>query len=80
MKREFSIISRRRFASSIIIGAGALWGPGSFAEQFIQTPRQTEGPFYPDHLPVDTSNGLLVIHDAITPTYVVDIFVNGAAH
>ncbi len=45
----------------------ALAAPGAFAEQLSLTPRQTEGPFYPDHLPLDTDNDLLVINDGITP-------------
>jgi protocatechuate 3,4-dioxygenase beta subunit len=45
----------------------ALTAPGAFAEQLTLTPRQTEGPFYPDHLPLDTDNDLLVINDRITP-------------
>jgi protocatechuate 3,4-dioxygenase beta subunit len=40
---------------------------GLFAEQVVRTPRQTEGPFYPTKLPLDTDNDLLVINDAITP-------------
>ena len=40
--------------------------PGAFAEELTQTPRQTEGPFYPDKLPLDTDNDLLVVNDAIT--------------
>lgn len=41
--------------------------PGAFAEELIHTPRQTEGPFYPDRLPLDTDNDLIVINDALTP-------------
>jgi len=41
--------------------------PGAFAEQLVLTPRQTEGPFYPDHLPLDTDNDLIVVNDALTP-------------
>jgi protocatechuate 3,4-dioxygenase, beta subunit len=37
------------------------------AEALLQTPRQTEGPFYPDHLPLDTDNDLLRINDTTTP-------------
>ncbi len=59
--------SRRKFSSSLALGAGALFVPGVFAEQLVQTPRQTEGPFYPDKLPLDTDNDLLIINDAITP-------------
>jgi protocatechuate 3,4-dioxygenase beta subunit len=40
---------------------------GAFAEELVRTPRQTEGPFYPDKLPLDTDNDLLVVNDAITP-------------
>lgn len=40
---------------------------GAFAEALTRTPRQTEGPFYPDHLPLDTDNDLIFINDATTP-------------
>ena len=40
---------------------------GAFAEELLRTPKQTEGPFYPDHLPLDTDNDLLVINDSLTP-------------
>ncbi len=52
-----------------LIGCMALafTAPGAFAEQLTLTPRQTEGPFYPDHLPLDTDNDLLIINDGITP-------------
>ncbi|HZF39374.1 MAG TPA: intradiol ring-cleavage dioxygenase, partial [Blastocatellia bacterium] len=43
------------------VGTGALFTPGVFAQKLIQTPRQTEGPFYPDKLPLDTDNDLLVV-------------------
>ena len=32
-----------------------------------ETGTTTEGPFYPDKLPLDTDNDLLIINDAITP-------------
>jgi protocatechuate 3,4-dioxygenase beta subunit len=40
---------------------------GLFAQQLIRTPALTEGPFYPDKLPLDTDNDLLMINDNITP-------------
>jgi protocatechuate 3,4-dioxygenase beta subunit len=40
---------------------------GAFAEELTRTPKQTEGPFYPNKLPLDTDNDLLVLNDAITP-------------
>jgi len=50
-------------------GAAALWFtvPGAFAEELTRTPQQTEGPFYPDRLPLDTDNDLLIINDGVTP-------------
>jgi len=41
--------------------------PGAFAEELSRTPRLTEGPFYPDKLPLDTDNDLLIVNDSITP-------------
>jgi protocatechuate 3,4-dioxygenase beta subunit len=50
------------------IGMAGFWQvPGLFAEQLALTPRQTEGPFYPDHLPLDTDNDLLILNDSLTP-------------
>src|SRR4051794_28602713 len=64
--------SRRQFLSRCGIGAAAiasysLFERGAFAEELIRTPRQTEGPFYPDHLPLDTDNDLIVVNEALTP-------------
>jgi protocatechuate 3,4-dioxygenase beta subunit len=41
--------------------------PGALAEQLVLTPRQTEGPFYPVKLPLDTDNDLLIVNDSLTP-------------
>jgi protocatechuate 3,4-dioxygenase beta subunit len=49
------------------VPAAALWTPGAFAQALVQTPRQTEGPFYPDRLPLDTDNDLIVLGDRLTP-------------
>src|SRR5437870_9061846 len=62
-----SKLSRRYFLSSAAVGAAAFFRPGVFAEQLVLTPRQTEGPFYPDKLPLDTDNDLLIINNSITP-------------
>src|SRR5438309_10328051 len=62
-------LSRRLFLGSAAlgtVGAAAFFSPGVFAEQLAQTPEQTEGPFYPDKLPLDTDNDLLIINDGIT--------------
>lgn len=59
--------NRRRFLAGCGLSLAALSVPGAFAEELIRTPRQTEGPFYPDHLPLDTDNDLLILNDALTP-------------
>jgi protocatechuate 3,4-dioxygenase beta subunit len=56
--------TRRKLIGTMAL---ALSAPGAFAEQLMLTPKQTEGPFYPDHLPLDTDNDLLVVNDGITP-------------
>ncbi|HMO86088.1 MAG TPA: protocatechuate 3,4-dioxygenase [Lacipirellulaceae bacterium] len=45
----------------------ALSTPAAVAESLTLTPSSTEGPFYPDRLPLDTDNDLLIINDATTP-------------
>jgi protocatechuate 3,4-dioxygenase beta subunit len=60
-------LPRRHFLRHLALGT-ALWTvPGLFADQLTLTPRATEGPFYPDKLPLDTDNDLLRINEAITP-------------
>ena len=63
--------TRRHFLSGIAavgaVATAAFAAPGVFAEQLIQTPPQTEGPFYPDKMPLDTDNDLLLVNDSITP-------------
>jgi len=59
--------TRRVFLGSLTLGAAAFTTRGLFADELVRTPRQTEGPFYPDKLPLDTDNDLLVINDGITP-------------
>lgn len=59
-------LTRRRLLTGMAAGAALFTVPGAFAE-LIQTPRQAEGPFYPDKLPLDTDNDLLIINDQITP-------------
>ena len=59
--------NRRSFLQQSAFAAAAFTTPGLFAEELARTPRQTEGPFYPDHLPLDTDNDLLIINDSITP-------------
>lgn len=73
MNTRLILPNRRQMVSGMAAGCGALclpgWlaRPGLFAEELTLTPAMTEGPFYPDRLPLDTDNDLLIINDAITP-------------
>jgi protocatechuate 3,4-dioxygenase, beta subunit len=58
---------RRDFLIRLGLGTMMFAVPGAFAEELIRTPAQTEGPFYPDKLPLDTDNDLLVVNDALNP-------------
>ena len=60
-------VSRRNFINGLAFGAAAYMVPGVFAEALTPTAKQVEGPFYPDELPLDTDNDLLIINDSITP-------------
>lgn len=59
--------TRRQFTKYLSWGAAMLASPGAFAEELTKTPNMTEGPFYPDELPRDTDNDLLIINDSISP-------------
>ncbi len=67
MTDNISRRTRRAFLSGVALGAAAFSARGAFADELVKTPPQTEGPFYPDRLPLDTDNDLLIINDAITP-------------
>lgn len=58
--------TRRAFLRRMAFVSALATVPGLLAEELTRTPRQTEGPFYPDHLPLDTDNDLLVINDSTT--------------
>jgi protocatechuate 3,4-dioxygenase beta subunit len=69
MNNQAWLASRRRFLQQMAFAGGAalLATPGAFAEELMLTPKQTEGPFYPDRLPLDTDNDLIIVNDALTP-------------
>lgn len=56
--------TRRRILAGL---AASLAVPGVMAEELALTPRQMEGPFYPDRLPLDTDNDLIILNDSLTP-------------
>ena len=66
MSMHIFVPSRRQFLRNAAFTAALFTTPGLFAD-LIQTPKQTEGPFYPDKLPLDTDNDLIVVSDGLTP-------------
>ena len=80
MKVKELFFTRRGFLGSLAagtFGATSLLAPGVFAEQLTQTPRQTEGPFYPNKMPLDTDNDLLIINDTLTPAVGAITYLSG---
>src|SRR5215212_3765214 len=69
-------VPRRHFLRHAAFTAALFTTPGLFAD-LLQTPKQTEGPFYPDHLPLDTDNDLLAINDNLTPAVGEVTYVSG---
>src|SRR5215831_4058294 len=72
--------SRRQFFAHV--GAAGLASaffnmPGAFAQALITTPEQTEGPYYPITLPLDTDNDLLVINSNITSAVGTIMYLSG---
>jgi protocatechuate 3,4-dioxygenase, beta subunit len=67
MTQHLFLPGRRAFLSTCTLGAALFTTRGLFADELTRTPAQTEGPFYPDKLPLDTDNDLLVVNDSITP-------------
>lgn len=61
------VIKKLSIGSAAIMGTGFFTSPGLYAEELTKTPTLTEGPFYPDKLPLDTDNDLLLINESITP-------------
>jgi protocatechuate 3,4-dioxygenase beta subunit len=65
MRNPVDTRTRRLFLGAL--GAAFFTSRGLFADELMRTPPLTEGPFYPDKLPLDTDNDLIVINDRITP-------------
>jgi protocatechuate 3,4-dioxygenase beta subunit len=59
--------SRRRFFRRLGLSGVFFTTAGAFAQQLVQTPAQTIGPYYPDRMPLDRDNDLIVLNDNITP-------------
>jgi protocatechuate 3,4-dioxygenase, beta subunit len=67
MSKILNPLGRRQFVGATAFGLAAWTTPGLFAEELTQTPRMTEGPFYPDKLPLDTDNDLVIVNEKLTP-------------
>jgi protocatechuate 3,4-dioxygenase beta subunit len=72
-----TLLDRRRFFASALAGGLFLSQRGLFAEALTLTPAQTEGPYYPDRLPLDQDNDLLLINDSITPSVGAVAWISG---
>ena len=64
---HFQPTRRDMMRGSLAFGAFAFAAPGLYAEQLLLTPRMTEGPFYPDKMPLDTDNDLIIVSNSLTP-------------
>lgn len=56
---------RRRLLGSLLLGG--LYCRTGWAQQRLATPAQTEGPFYPDQLPLDQDNDLVFMRGRSAP-------------
>src|SRR5437588_1903312 len=67
MMKDILPSSRRSFLGALASGAAFFTTRGLFAAELARTPALTEGPFYPDRLPLDTDNDLIVLGNSLTP-------------
>lgn len=68
--RAFHVrIDRRTLLRSLLLATGGIITHGLYAEALTLTltPWQTEGPYYPDHLPLDQDNDLVRVKDDSQP-------------
>src|SRR5262249_49502292 len=65
MRSPTHLPGRRLFLGAL--GAAFFTTRGLFADELMRTPPLTEGPYYPDKLPLDTDNDLIVVNDRLTP-------------
>jgi protocatechuate 3,4-dioxygenase, beta subunit len=56
-------LDRRRLLISLLATTGGIITSEIYAEALTLTPRATEGPYYPDQLPLDQDNDLLQVKD-----------------
>lgn len=66
--------NRRRLLQSLLATTGGIITGNIYAEALALTPRATEGPYYPDHLPLDQDNDLVSIKEGKTAEGVIANF------
>ena len=59
-------LSRRKLLHSLLLTTGGIITSQIHAEALTLTPRMTEGPYYPDHLPLNQDNDLVRLGDGDT--------------
>ena len=64
MDLDLTFPNRRQFLKTLFISSLTISVGDVFAEGFVLTPWQTEGPFYPDRFPNDMDNDLIVINQS----------------
>ena len=69
--------TRRHFLAALGAGGAFFTQRGAFAQALTLTPAQTEGPYYPNQLPLDQDNDLLIINDGITPALGTVSWISG---
>lgn len=63
MTKLISLPDRRYFLTTLSLGVAAFTASAAYSDELTKTPPMTEGPFYPDKLPLDTDNDLILIND-----------------
>jgi len=78
MPSNSSQAARRQLLRTLSLASLAALAPrGAFAQKLVETAETTEGPFYPDRLPLDTDNDLLILNDNLTPAVGVITHLTG---
>lgn len=73
----FSLPTRRSLLRGASLAPFFWTAKGAFAQALTTTPALTIGPYYPNQLPLDLDNDLLLINDAVTPSVGEIMWVTG---
>ena len=65
--KDTQFLGRRRFINRFTLSSAFFTTAGLFAGKLTLTPKQTPGPFFPNKMPLDTDNDLLILNDNFTP-------------